>query len=775
MIIHYLKVAIRNLLKYKTQTFVSILGLAVGFVCFALSAYWIRYEMNYDSFHRDADRIYWVSANNMWGLPYPIGDYWHKNYVEIEDYAVFVIYDQRFYCDKKRGEASYIFADSTFMEMMDIRILEGNANFMTSENQEVAITEDKAKELFGNENPIGKEVTLGNLKSSICAVVSGWGKHTNIPYEFMGNTRYSKEWAHGLFKVLIKIRPGVDVKELERKMNVDIPDGMREFNKSTIPTFRLIPITKVRYAEGSPSRKASTIAFNYILYFSIAGLLIIVCALTNYGSVFINRIRIRRKELMLRKVNGASKSSLVALLAVEFVCLLLVVVFLGFVMIEMIFPWFCRYAQIETIRSNVYQESALYALLITVVSGFIIGSIIVFMQRFSMPHYLVERQSRRKELMLRKGSVILQLIISLSFIVCTAIMNKQLHYLRNSDLGMTHHNIGSLGIWSGVDMNVWKQKLEALPMITEVLPPKYFPLTTVHDMALIAKWDGLEGTPDKAISLELIPAGKQFFELYEMELLVGEWITEKSSIDDIAITETTARSFGWNPQEAIGKHVYLGEDYSKVVTGIVKDCAYYSPSVRPPETAFYNTEKQKYVWHRTSLLFKYQEGTWNECRKAIEEIYEKECPDKWLNLNNEEEEYNKYLHSENMLTTLLEASSLVCVLISVFGIYSLVTLTCEQRRKEIAIRKVNGATVKDILGIFFKEYMLLLLCSALVAFPASYVVMKKWIETYNRQADIDLAIFVGIWMGVAFVIAISIGHRVWKASNENPAEVIKSE
>ena len=234
MITHYLKVTLRNLLKYKTQTFVSILGLAVGFVCFALSTYWIRYEMNYDSFHRDADRIYWVSANNMWGLPYPIGNCWHKNYAEIEDYAVFVIYDQRFYCDKKRGETSYIFADSTFMEMMDIRILEGNANFMTSENQEVAITEDKAKELFGDENPVGKEVTLGNLKSCICAVVSGWGKHTNIPYEFMGNTRYSKEWAHGLFKVLIKVRPGVDVKELERKMNVVIPDGMREFNKSTI-------------------------------------------------------------------------------------------------------------------------------------------------------------------------------------------------------------------------------------------------------------------------------------------------------------------------------------------------------------------------------------------------------------------------------------------------------------------------------------------------------------------------------------------------------------
>ena len=109
MIAHYLKVAVRNLLKYKTQTFISIIGLAIGFVCFALSAYWIHYEMNYDSFHRDADRIYWVSANSRLGLPYPIGNYWHKNYVEIEDYAVFEIYGQGLYFNKKRSSESEAF------------------------------------------------------------------------------------------------------------------------------------------------------------------------------------------------------------------------------------------------------------------------------------------------------------------------------------------------------------------------------------------------------------------------------------------------------------------------------------------------------------------------------------------------------------------------------------------------------------------------------------------------------------------------------------------
>jgi ABC-type antimicrobial peptide transport system permease subunit len=181
------------------------------------------------------------------------------------------------------------------------------------------------------------------------------------------------------------------------------------------------------------------------------------------------------------------------------------------------------------------------------------------------------------------------------------------------------------------------------------------------------------------------------------------------------------------------------------------------------------------MWFRASVLFKYHEGTWEECKRAIEEMHQKECPDKWLRLYSEEEVYNDYLHSENMLTKLLEAASLVCILISIFGIYSLITLTCEQRRKEIAIRKVNGAKISNILQMFFKEYMLLLTIASLVAFPASYAVMKQWLETYNRQTEIGAWVFITIFIGFAVVIIGSIGYRVWKAANENPADVVKSE
>ena len=159
----------------------------------------------------------------------------------------------------------------------------------------------------------------------------------------------------------------------------------------------------------------------------------------------------------------------------------------------------------------------------------------------------------------------------------------------------------------------------------------------------------------------------------------------------------------------------------------------------------------------------------------IEEMQQTELPDKKLFLFSQEEEFNKYLVAEDTLSGLLNFASCVCLLIAIFGIYSLITLTCEQRRKEIAIRKINGARVKDILQMFLHEYLLLMTLAALIAFPLTYTVMKQWIETYNRQVEMGIRPFILVYALMAFVMIASIGGRVWKAANENPADVVKSE
>ena len=154
-----------------------------------------------------------------------------------------------------------------------------------------------------------------------------------------------------------------------------------------------------------------------------------------------------------------------------------------------------------------------------------------------------------------------------------------------------------------------------------------------------------------------------------------------------------------------------------------------------------------------------------------EHLYQTECsPENILRLNSEEEVYN-ITAGEEMLVLI----PLVCILTAMFGIYSLVTLTCEQRRKEIAIRKVNGATVWSILFLFFREYLIMLCIAALFAFPITYVIIKQWILNYVRQVSISPLPFILILIGLALTVIAGISYGVWKAANENPAKVIKNE
>ena len=774
MITHYLKVAVRNLLKYKTQTIISILGLAVGFVCFALSAFWIRYEMTYDAFHEDAEQLYWVTQKNEQKLPYHIAKHLKEHFPEVEDYAIFEYYQKRLDYDKESHTIDFISAESTYLDMMNIHVIKGNIHFITNRSNEIAITESYAKELFGDENPLGKEIMLANQKRTIGAIISGWGKHTNMPYQIIGNDGFYKGWDGYECNVLLKIRKGTGINALLQKMNDEFPKEMKQHIPIGHQQLGLVPLTEVRYAKSSPTRNQQVnITFNHIVYFTIAGVLIIICALTNHLSIFINRLRIRQKEFALRRVNGSSQCSLNLLLITEFVCLLTISILFGFMLIEIVFPEFQQYAQIHSTLPTVYLEMAIYALGIACITISIIWGIIHYTQHKSLRQSI---NSNKTETILHKGSIVLQLIISLSFVFFTTTINKQLNYLRQSDLGMVHHNIGSVSIWMGVDMNVWKEKVASLPMVKKVLPPKYFPLLGIGPMegAYVSKWDGMDTTTPQTLTIDLIYSGEEFFQLYDMELICGKWITSTSTEEEVCITETTARRAGWTPQEAIGKRMYTNS-FSMLIVGVVKDCAYYPPSSPACNTAFLNTEKRQFSWFRASVLFEFEEGSWEACRRAIEEMHQKECPEKMLRLYNEEEIYNGYLQSENMLTKLLETASLVCILISIFGIYSLVTLTCEQRRKEIAIRKVNGAKVSNILKLFLKEYLALLTIASLIAFPASYAIMKRWLEIYNRQTEIGAGVFITIFLGFVLIIALSIGYRVWKAANENPAEVVKSE
>ena len=789
MIQHYLKVAIRNLLKYKVQTGISMLGLAAGFICFVLSAFWIHYEMTYDQFRKDADRLYLVRVNDgfaegriTWRVPVPLGAYLQEHFPEIESFAHFSSYEYRVKVEGRYEQAFLSSADSAWVQMMDVQLVDGNRNFMQQRSKEVAITEETAKAWFGHENPLGKELEIRtDDKRTIGAVVRVNNRHTNFPIALMGDPRKDRTWWNQTWMMLVKVKEGTDIPALEAKISENLPYELihpNEVRNTGIERLYLTPLTELRYAKDFRDQSEGGITFRYIVYFSVTGLLVILCALMNYLTLFINRMQVRKREMKLRLVHGASIQSLVRLLGLEFLLLLIGSFLIGMLGMEILFPAFLELTGTDAGRTSLYGEALLFLILISVLLLGVAIGVIYGIQRRQLQGSGNGESERRFRTWIRKGSIVFQLFICMLFMTGTQWMNRQLDYLRQHDLGMELHNRGYFALDRTENTSPFVEKLKQLPMITEVLPADYRPLVSDIGVTVgqIYQWEGLEQKLDVPMPINLFVGYETLARFYGLTLLAGEWLNEFSGYGEIVINESLARRMGYTPEEAVGKHIRMGlQTANQVIKGVVKDFQYKAPTEQMPNTGFIIGDEMGLMLWKNGILFRFKEGTWDACRTAIEQLCRKEASDKEITLVNEEESYNKYLQSEAMLARLLAFASLVCMLVAIFGIYSLVTLTCEQRRKEIAIRKVNGATVRNILSLFYREYIVLLLLAALPAFPLAYILVKHWIETYTRQMSIPIAPALGVFLVLLLVVGLSISWRVWRAAHENPAEVIKRE
>ena len=780
MITHYLKVAFRNLLKYKTQTAISVLGLAVGFTSFALSAIWIHYEMTYDTFHEDAGQIHIVRKKDKMGFnnegvsnytPYVLAQHLKDNFAEVKA-ACSVQGGYRahdYFFNEQAYKMHSLSIDSLAFSVFDIHILEGSNEFLTLESNKVAITRRAAQRMFGNESPIGKEIYDGYNKKqplTICAVVSEWpNEHSNINYDILDRCYPNDKWGSSGWQTFVRLHENASSEAFAEKigqMVIDVP-GWK------LTDFISTPITCLHY---NHPMAQTEIKFQHVVLFTVASALVILCCLLNYIGLFVSQIRNRSREFALRMVNGASPFRLFKMLMLEYGLLLFVAWFFSMMFIELLMPFFQEVSEVKLTQMEMYKEASLCCMMVIVLSAFMATIPITYYRRKSVQSILNAQKGGREKNLFRKTTLMFQLIISISIIFSASVIMKQLHFLNHSDVGIERENRATLVLYKTDNKQALLERIKQLVEIDEALLVSN-PLIPSHGMASRTYTDW-EDKPENAesVNIEIILEGTEFMNFYGLTLLEGEMLTPSSPETDIVLNESAVKALGWHT--AVGKELYGYGGKKDRVVGVVKNWHVTSPTM-PIRPAGFQLSSQFGFEGVSNIVFKFKEGTWEACREKVEAIVKELYPESSFTLTNTEEEYNKFLTSENALLRMLTILSLVCILISVFGIYSQIVLTCEQRRKEIAIRKVNGANVKDILSMFAKEYAVLLAIASVIAFSIGYAIMKHWLESYTLQTPINWWIFIAILTGIAFVIAASIGYRVWKAANENPANVVKSE
>ena len=770
MILHYLKSAVRSLMKYKIQTVASMVGLTLGFVCFALSAVWVRYEQTFDSFHRGADRMYLLDSNS-WrdtGLSHRflLAEELKETFPEVEDAAAYWYWEISIKLSEDAAEEvdlGCIHADSLFVRMFDVRLVRGSWSFLNVP-EEIALTEEGARRLFGTTDVLGRTVYCQNKTYCISAVLTGWGQHTNFPFSIMfgmdqdekNNTSYCD------YYISLRLRAGVDTAALVTQMNnrsLKYKVSQRWDGKKSL--LSLEPLTHCRY---TVFQDRQSVSIFYIRLFSALGLLLIVLALVNFFSILVSRMHLRRRELALRIACGSSRVGLTGLFLSELLLILSGAVLLGMILVEAMEKPFCMLSGIEgSIR-------------LSVVICFLLLAAVIFLMTWGITAFYCNRIASRQlqpAAAVRPGRFSFQKIcLGVQFGICALVLFAlsflllQLRHLTHTDISFERDGRATIYCYGSESLNERIiHELRRQPYVQEVKKLYSLLPQRAHAGMAVSSWDGKLDNADP-ITLNAIPEGQEFIDFYGLRLIAGNTLITQGDTMSVVINETAARMM--NMANPVGKKVG-----SWLVVGVVRDFHVSAPTVPVEPTVFLGFNGPLQMGR--DILVHFDESDTDRLKHFVDSLVQSEEPGVFLKITTVREAYEEYLRSERTLQKLLTVVAVACVLITLIGVFAHVSLVCEQRRKEIAIRKVNGATATGIFRSFLKEYFSLLLLACVIAFPLGSVAMQKWVERYVERMVWPWWLYAAILVALGLFVVLCIGRSVWRAARENPAEVIKSE
>lgn len=777
MLLHYLKIAWRNILKYKTQSVISIVGVAIGFTAFVFTLSWIRYENGYDTHNPDADRIYRVflkDSTQVGGVqrtsPKVFATYLKDNFPEIESATAISTnkIDLRLNGKTLLNNIHTIWSDTSFFHVFYPEIKIAYPEIIPPDCK--VFSQGSADKLRLKVEQRGQRID--SLETYLLDVVPDKPMHSNVPFDvimlYQANDNRDYSWNVRVSHIYIRIKEGVDISLLEEKLDKISVENQVAGNVTQTSEYscKLVPLTQLRSIY--PDTEIA-IQYRHLRLFAGVSLLVILSAFFNYLMLFINKIKIRHRELVLHKVNGASTFQLLLMLFCEFVILLLIALIFGLALTELLYPHFIKFSMLGASKLFFWREAILFGSVLLILSALFAFIPVRYMLRRTIRESLLPGTvtSRGKDRFSRI-TITLQLIISSILIFSTSLFFYQYNYINSNQIGFDRFNVNIIIIYSN------EISIDEIRKVSGVMEVIRFGGDFLPRGVTIRRSIDINSNVDESRTFsfnQLSIYGPEYVDFFKMNILEGRNIFEGEK--DACLINKTANLI-LNASDSSGVNRILG----KQVVGVIADMYIDSPSI-PVFPSIYmiaTAQPEEFNYGSPNVYaYRYIEGKRKATEKEIERLAKEEFGIKHINISNMEEIYAEYSKSERYLLILLSVMTGVAIAIAVFGTYSIITLACQRRRKEIAIRKVNGASVPEILLLFLREYFLITVVACVVAFPIGALVMQRWLEQYVRRVSMEWWLFVGLFLLMLLLVLASVLFQVVRAAKQNPAEVVKSE
>ena len=779
MLKHLVIMAIRNMRRNKGYSFINITGLAIGIASSLMLIFWAMDELSFDCFHEDAKRIFRIVQERKTdrifktpSTPSPLAPAWVENYHEVEK-AVRLRYSGMgfIYGDNRDDifDEDGLFADKEIFQVFTLPLKEGNPNTALTMPQSIVITEKMAQVCFGSQDPLGQTLTATNGDPfQITGVMENIPANSHLKFDYLISLEYLIQrgqsldrWNTSDAKTYVMLRKGVDYRELNKKLEYYVQDRLPESSSRLI----FQPLTEIHLHSlegGGP-----------IVYVSIAiilALFILIVACINFMNLSTARFGKRSLEVGVRKVVGAGRPSLIGQFFGESLVLSFMSAFLAMVLVYFLLPVFNRFIgkdiEFDILGTIPVITSVLAVTLFTgVVSGIYPA---VFLSSFPpVKIFKGFSQSTKRMLNTRRILVVFQFAISLVLILFTLVVSRQLHFIRNKDLGFDKENLVffRLGDNSLVEIETIKQTLIQSASISHVTATNA-PLLWLGIETTGVAWEGKN--PGDMMNVQIRTVDFDYLKTFRMEMKEGRFFSQEMSADvkhSYVLNEAAISVMGL--KSPVGKWFSLNDKKGEII-GVVRDFHHHSVhEVIEPVVFLFEPSWSDYVFVRI------EPGYTAEALQVMAFNWKLINPDRSFHLRFFDDEIDSLYRSEKELGRFINILSVLAVLISCLGLFGLVSYATEHRTKEIGIRKVLGASVIGIQILLSREFLKWVLIANVISWPISYYAMYRWLQNFAYRTSIGLTDFVFAG-GLVFVVAMmTVSYQAIRAATADPVKSLR--
>jgi putative ABC transport system permease protein len=766
---NYAKVALRNIRRHWAYSLINIAGLAVGFACCLLITLWVLDELSFDAFHKDADRIYQVLAISEFentATPTLLGPTLKEGFPEIADAVRFHYFfggDMLAVNDKKFYENRIRIADSSFFEFFSFPFLKGDPRTALDDPHSIVISRATATKYFPDEDPIGKTMILNREHEfTVSGVIENVPDNSTlqfdmiVPMAFRISTAgdWYLRWNDFYPQTFVKLRPGCRWQELNKKIA-----GVIQAHGGEKDTIGLLPFRERRF------HLYSDIAYVYI--FSATAIFVLAIAWFNFINLATARSADRAKEIGMRKISGAFRTHIVSQFLGESLFLSFVAFCGALLLAALLLPTFNALTGKSLAMSNgpLMLLTAFFALLTGLAAGVYPA---LFLSAFK-PVKVIKGELRAgvKSSRFRKSLVIVQFSMSVLLMIAVLVVHKQIGFARRVGTGYDRDNLVLLAMKGGSQPSyeAWKRELLRSPRILGVtgmqaqLPYFSWRQTGFH-------WEGRDPSQPGELSANMV--NYDFLSTLRIDLIEGRDFSREYPADAASaclINEEMARLMG--QQGTVGRELKQG-DTSYGIIGVMKNFHFQTLSQRieplvlrlAPSTANY-------------VAVRITPGSVSAAIADIQEAWKRLIPDHPFAYSFFDDVLKSGTSDTERTGTILNAFTLLAVIISCLGLFGLASFTAEQRTKEVGIRKVLGSSVRDIIALLTREYLKCIAWANLAAWPVAYLIMHGWLRKFAYRAEIGIGPFL-LSASAAFLIAmLTVGWQAVKAARADPIDALR--